>query len=113
MSSTKTTMDCASMVSNASPNRSFWYDRACLSKRGDLGSQGAQGHSARCLLPSLRRLSLRGFKDSEGAQHNFELREEVKRNTEALACADGWLLQLERLNEAMFGALSQAKRCFG
>ena len=49
----------------------------------------------------------KGFSDCEKSQHHFELREEVKRNTDALKFTNSRLLQLERLNEAMFGALNK------
>ena len=55
----------------------------------------------------------KGFADIEKAQHAFELREEVKRNTEALKYANSRLLQLERLNEAMFGALTKLNDVLG
>ena len=47
----------------------------------------------------------KGFKDSEGAQHNFELRAELKRNSEALKFTNSRLLQVERLQEAIYGVL--------
>ena len=55
----------------------------------------------------------KGFADTERSQHAFELREEVKRNTEALKYANSRLLQLERLNEAMFGALTKLNDVLG
>ena len=55
----------------------------------------------------------RGFADTERSLHAFELREEVKRNTEALKYANSRLLQLERLNEAMFGALTKLNDVLG
>jgi hypothetical protein len=55
----------------------------------------------------------KGFADTERSQHAFELREEVKRNTEALKYANSRLLQLERLNEAMFGALIKLNDVLG
>jgi hypothetical protein len=55
----------------------------------------------------------KGFVDTERSQHAFELREEVKRNTEALKYANSRLLQLERLNEAMFGALTKLNDVLG
>jgi hypothetical protein len=55
----------------------------------------------------------KGFADVERAQHSFELKEEVKRNTEALKFANSRLLQLERLNEAMFGALNRLSDVLG
>ena len=55
----------------------------------------------------------KGFADTERSQHAFELREEVKRNTEALKYTNSRLLQLERLNEAMFGALTKLTDVLG
>ena len=47
----------------------------------------------------------KGFKDSEGAQHNFELKQELKRNSEALKFTNSRLLQVEKLQEAIYGVL--------
>jgi hypothetical protein len=55
----------------------------------------------------------KGFADTERSQHSFELREEVKRNTDALKFTNSRLLQLERLNEAMFGALTKLNDVLG
>lgn len=55
----------------------------------------------------------KGFADTERAQYSFELREEVRRNTEAIKYANSRLLQLERLNEAMFGALTKLTDVLG
>ncbi len=55
----------------------------------------------------------KGFADTERSQHAVELREEVKRNTEALKYTNSRLLQLERLNEAMFGALNRLNDVLG
>jgi hypothetical protein len=48
---------------------------------------------------------LKGFKDSEGSQASFMLREEVARNSEALKFPNSWLLQVERLQEAIYPVL--------
>jgi hypothetical protein len=50
----------------------------------------------------------KGFKDSEGAQHNFELKREVARNSEALKFTNSRLLQVERLQEAIYNVLSKS-----
>ncbi len=50
----------------------------------------------------------KGFKDSEGAQHSFELKQELKRNSEALKFTNSRLLGLEKLQEAIYGVLSKA-----
>jgi hypothetical protein len=55
----------------------------------------------------------KGFADTERAQPSFELKEEVKRNTEALKYAKSRLLQLEHLNEARFGALTKLNDVLG
>jgi cell fate (sporulation/competence/biofilm development) regulator YlbF (YheA/YmcA/DUF963 family) len=47
----------------------------------------------------------KGFKDSEGAQHSFELKREVARNSEALKFTNSRLLQVERLQEAIYNVL--------
>ena len=47
----------------------------------------------------------KGFKDSEGAQHSFELKREVARNSEALKFTNSRLLQVERLQEAIYSVL--------
>jgi hypothetical protein len=47
----------------------------------------------------------KGFKDSEGAQHSFELKQELKRNSEALKFTNSRLLQVERLQEAIYSVL--------
>ena len=47
----------------------------------------------------------KGFKDSEWAQHNFELKREVARNSEALKFTNSCLLQVERLQEAIYSVL--------
>jgi hypothetical protein len=50
----------------------------------------------------------KAFKDSEGAQHNFELHAELKRNSEALKFTNSRLLQVERLQEAIYNVLSKS-----
>jgi hypothetical protein len=47
----------------------------------------------------------KGFADSEGAQHSFELKREVARNSEALKFTNSRLLQVERLQEAIYNVL--------
>ncbi|MCJ7762067.1 hypothetical protein MUP38_01260, partial [Candidatus Bathyarchaeota archaeon] len=50
----------------------------------------------------------KGFVDSEKAQLSFELREEIKRVGEALKFNNSRLLQVERLQEAIYNVLSKS-----
>jgi hypothetical protein len=50
----------------------------------------------------------KGFADGESAQHSFELRQEVKRVGEALKFNNSRLLQVERLQEAIYNVLSKS-----
>lgn len=47
----------------------------------------------------------KGFKDSENAQAGFELKREVAKNSEALKFTNSRLLQVEKLQEAIYGVL--------
>ena len=53
----------------------------------------------------MRTLSLKGTKDSEWAQHNFELKRDVAWNREALKLTNSRLLQVERLQEVIYSVL--------
>ena len=50
----------------------------------------------------------KGFQDSEKAQNSFELREEVKRVSEALKFNNSRLLGVERMQEAIYNFVSKA-----
>jgi GTP1/Obg family GTP-binding protein len=50
----------------------------------------------------------KGFQDSERAQNSFELREEVKRVSEALKFNNSRLLGVERMQEAIYNFMRKA-----
>ena len=55
----------------------------------------------------------KGFKDMESAQANFELRREVKENSEAIKFNNSRLLQVERLTEAIYQNLNKLPKLEG
>ena len=58
-----------------------------------------------CELTKFEEIISKGFKDAEGSQASFMLREEVRRNSEALKFTNSRLLQVERLQEAIYSVL--------